>query len=235
MSIKSPRPDPHAASRCTRRGFLGAGLGLPLLAACSSDQESDTSDALKMLGQSFALYTGGGEITRDQAAAVPFASIGVSMGDSAQTLLVLATRSRDTSLWTSAARIAIETQSGRITRTAGLPHNMSQSGTGGSDPLQSGVGRKSGPYQYVIDLPDKNVYGAIVRYEMDLPQPDQIAILGARLKVLHARERGSCSALDWDIENEYWADAKTGFVWRSRQNVHPDMDPLEIVVFRPPA
>jgi len=235
MSIKSRRPDSRIPPGWTRRGFVGAGLCLPLLAGCSSDEHSDESDLAGMLGQTFDAYAHGGAVTRDQASAVPYASIGVSIGDSSQVLLALATRSHNVCLWTSSARIAIETQSGRITRTAGLRHNMSQGVFSGRDPVQEGVGSLRAPCQYLIDLPDRNVYQARIRYDMEVPQPAEIRILGARLSVLHVRERGSSSMLDWEFENEYWADAKTGFVWRSRQTIHPGLDDVEIVTLRRPA
>ena len=235
MSIRSRRPELRAASGWTRRGFVSAGLSLPLLAACSSDQHSDETALMDMLGQSYDSYTHGAAITRDQASAVPFASIGVSVGDSPQVLLALATQLRNARLWTSSAHIALETRSGRITRTAGLPHNMSQNVFSGSDPLQEGFGELRAPYEYLIDLPDRNVYQARVSYEMESRQATEIRILGARLTVIRARERGSCSELGWQFSNEYWSDAKNGFVWRSRQAIHPDLDDVEIVVLRRPA
>ncbi|HEY5048984.1 MAG TPA: YjbF family lipoprotein [Rhizomicrobium sp.] len=241
MSIKSPPPEPDAPIRWTRRGFfgaglgVGAGLGLPLLAGCSSDPYSDTSGILKMAGRSFGAFTGTGEITREQVAVVPYASIGVRVGDSNQVLLALVSKSRGFCLWTSAARIAIETDGGgRITRTAGLPHNMAQSSADGSDPLQAGIAGRGGGCEYYIDLPDRNVWRATVRYRLESPEQRETVILGANLKVQYARERGACSDLLWEFQNEYWRDAATGFMWRSRQAIHPDLDVVEITILRRP-
>jgi hypothetical protein len=234
MSIKFPRPDASRAEAWTRRGFVGAGLSLPFLSACSSDPNSETAAMYKMALQSWDSLNGGDSITRKQAAAVPYSSIGVRVGSSAQVILVLATQSHIACLWASAAHVAIETQSGRITRTAGLPHNMSQSLFSGSDPLQSGA-MAGTTFEYVADVPDLEIYEAPVRYVMESPKPDEIVILGAKLHVLNLREHGSCSVLGWEFDNQYWADGKNGFVWRSIQTVHPSLDPIEIEVFRPPA
>jgi hypothetical protein len=235
MPIKSHRPEPRTVSRWTRRGFVGAGVSLPLLAGCSSDENSASSDVLKMMGQTIDAYTGSDSITRDQAAAVPYASIGVSVGDSGQALLVLAAQFGTTCLWASAAHIAIETQFGRITHTAGLAHNMSQDSFSGGDPLQSGVRSADGAYEFAIDLPDRNIYQASVRYEMGPARAGEIVVLGAKLNVLHVRESGFCSLLDWRFENEYWADATNGFIWQSQQAIHPSLDQVTIVALRPPA
>jgi hypothetical protein len=235
MSTKSPRPERLVRATWSRRAAMTAGLGLPFLAACASEQHSESSDVLTMLRQSLDSHTGNTTVTRDQAAAIPYASIGVTVGSLPQTMLVLAAKSRATCLWTSAAHIAVETQSGRITRTAGLEHNMSQTVFAGRDPLQSWSSSTRRTYTFLMDIPDKDVYGASIGYEMSAPEESHVTILGALLSTFHVREKGSCSVLDWTMENDYWLDSKTGFVWLSRQNIHPDLDPIEIAVLRPPA
>jgi hypothetical protein len=234
MSTRFRRPDSLRSGRWTRRGLLAAGLGLPLLSACSSDPDSESSDAVKMMRQSFDRMIGDDAVTRAQAGAVPYASMGVRVGGSGQVLLALATQNHDTCLWTSSVHFAIETEAGRITRTAGLLHNMSQGPFRGSDPLKSASLSAGGGCDYQIDLPDRNVYQSIIRYTMDAPTPAAITILGAKLSVLHAVEHASCAQLDWQFDNEYWIDSKTGFVWQSRQTIHPDLGAVETAVFRPP-
>jgi len=220
----------------TRRALCCAGLGLPLLAACSSDPDSDTSQMLDILGQSFHTFASGQSITREQAAAIPYASIGVRIGDSSQVLLVLESKTGGTSLWTSASRIAVELQSGRITRTAGLEHNVSQSGPTGVDPLQSHpFAPKAAACTYVTDIPDMNTYQAVIHYEMGVTDRETVTILGTPIDTLHARETGHCPQLDWEFANEYWLDPASGLVWRSLQNIHPELDTVEIVVLRPVA
>lgn len=210
------------------------GLGLPFLAACSSDPNSDSSQLLVMARQSLGVFGDDTSVTRAQAAAIPYASIGVRLGDSRQFLLVLATQMRDQCLWTSAAHIAIETTSGRITRCAGLPHTIAQSLIAGRDPVQSRVAIGNSSCSFAVDLPDRNVYQARLEYREQLPRLDVIEILGTKLKVQRFTEQGTCPVLDWQFENTYWRDGKSGFVWRSVQNIHPDLDALEITVFRPP-
>ncbi len=200
------------------------------------DPDSDTAQMLDILGQSFHAFESGGSITREQAAAIPYASLGVRIGSSSQVLLVLQTKAGNTTLWTSASQIAIELQSGRITRTAGLEHNMSQSGPNGIDPLQSHeFTPHAPPYTYVMDFPDRNTYQALIQYEMGESDSDTLTILGTPLEALHAREKGFCRLLDWEFENEYWLDPASGLVWRSLQNVHPAMDTVEVSILRPPA
>ena len=41
------------------------------------------------------------------------------------------------------------------------------------------------------------------------------------------------SAADTALPSD-WIDPQTGFVWRSRQTIHPRGDTLETEIFRPP-
>lgn len=235
MPTRYHRPRPELATY-TRRALCCAGLGLPFLTACSSDPYSDSAQLLQILGQSFHGFGSGDSITREQAAAIPYASIGVRIGNSSQVLLVLENRTGGTTLWTSASRIAIELQYGRIIRTAGLEHNMSQSGPDGIDPLQSReFASPSTPFTYVMDIPDRNTYQARITYEIGAAARDTLDIFGTPLETLHAREQGSCSLLGWEFENEYWLDPASGLIWRTLQNIHPALDVVEVAILRPPA
>jgi Group 4 capsule polysaccharide lipoprotein gfcB, YjbF len=233
MKTKFPRRE--SLSGVDRRALLGMSLGLPFVAGCSSDPHSDMPQVEDMLGRSLGVLSGGPAVTREQAAAIPYASIGVRIGNSSQILLVLATRERDSCLWTSASHIALETQSGRIVRTGGLPHNMAQTGPKQTDPLETHDAVKGGTCEYVLDLPDRSEFGMVIRYTMQPAVRGEIVVLGAKLSVLHAVEHGACESLDWEFDNEYWLDAANGLVWRASQSVHPDLDPLEVTVLRPPA
>jgi hypothetical protein len=85
-----------------------------------------------------------------------------------------------------------------------------------------------------VDIPDREIFQAPMHYAMDAPSYEPLSVLGAKLNVVHIRERGSCPLLDWHFENEYWLDARSGFSWKSRQMIHPGLDAVEIVVFRRP-
>src|SRR5580698_5344419 len=102
VPAKSPTPDcTNHRIAWSRRAILG-GLGAPLLAGCSSDSNSDANMFGKMAAQSIAVFGAKPSITLDQVASIPYATIGVRLGDGPQTLLVLATRTGDSFFWTSA-------------------------------------------------------------------------------------------------------------------------------------
>ena len=86
---------------------------LLMLAGCSSSGTTDYSEFYKAIRQSAAASFGYGRITKEQAAAIPFASMGFRIDGGSQQLVVLATDSNGEQLWTSKARIVIVTRGGR--------------------------------------------------------------------------------------------------------------------------
>jgi len=236
MGDKTPGTDlPNHALTVSRRIVLASALA-PLLACCSSDSNSDTAGLTRLLGQSLGIFSGASSVTLKDVQDTPFASLGLRVGSHAQTMLVLATQSGRSTVWTSSQHIALEIQSGRILRTAGLVQNLSGTTFSGADPLDAGLQNlhASAPAKRSVDFSDRNAYGIVVDSTVESAGPADVDILGTRIACVHAIERCTCPALGWNFTNEYWASAHNGIVWRSVQSIHPDFDPLEIELFRPP-
>ncbi|HEY4078173.1 MAG TPA: YjbF family lipoprotein, partial [Rhizomicrobium sp.] len=105
-----------------RRIFALAGL--LLLGACNSSGTSGYAQYYQVLRDSVSASFGDGRITKDQAAAIPYASMGYRLNGDNERLVVLATDTNREQLWTSAAHVVIVTRDGRITRTVGLEHDI---------------------------------------------------------------------------------------------------------------
>lgn len=220
----------------SRRNVVLLAVAAPMLACCSSDPDSDSASLARLVGRSLNPFSGGSSVTLDEVASVPFASLGVRIGSGPQTLLVLAAQTEKSTLWTSSARIALEIQSGRVTRTAGLAHNLSGTVVSGADPLESGLHnlRDSVAVQRTLDFADRNAFGTPVDSTVSPAGSAAIDVLGTPIRVVHAIEHCTCATLAWTFTNEYWADQENGLVWRSKQFIHPDLDVLEVELFRPP-
>jgi hypothetical protein len=121
-------------------------------------------------------------------------------------------------------------------RTAGLPHDLSATAASGADPLALGLQtlRDTAQAQRVLDFADRNLLGNVVVSNFSPVGPADIDVLGTPIRTVHALEQCSCATLSWNFTNEYWADVKTGLVWRSMQHIHPDLDVVEVELFRPP-
>ncbi len=203
--------------------LLSLALASLALAACGSTSEKYTGLIWDRLTKDRVT------VTRDQAAAIPFASIGIQGGDSNQVTLVLGGTRNGSAQWLNSI-LTVETHEGRIIQTAGFPNNLSRmilSGTSG--PPLPGV-----KYSLMFDIQDLGVFGAQARCEATDKGLETITILGANIPTHHLVEDCEMDVIRWSFENEFWLDAKTGFVWQSVQNVHPKLPPLSVQVFRPP-
>ncbi len=181
-----------------------------------------------------AIWNGEGQnITLAQAASVPYASMGMRLGDGREAMVVLAGNSIGERTWTSAIHIALTTENGRIVRTAGLEHNLSGYQlvrlTNNADGLKTRL--------WLADFADLGLYSISVLCRDRNAGPETITILG---KAIHTeRINESCASrggnLDWSFHNTYWVDPKNGLAWRTIQNVHPGLDPIETEMLRPPS
>ena len=177
------------------------------------------------------LWNSGEAVSLEEAASVPYASIGVRLGGSSEIMLLLATDSGGRQLWTSSARIAITTDKGRIVRTAGFGYDL-----GGYEPRQTITERGEKIIQWQGDFPDLGLYSVPIACRQRPWGDETIVILG---KDIHAsRVEESCVAeggqLDWSFKNTFWLDPASGLVWRSIQHVHPHLDAIKIEILRPP-
>lgn len=180
-------------------------------------------------------YWSGGrqKVTLAEAASVPYASMGVSVGGSPQTMIVLAGDTGGQRLWTSGAGIAITTKDGRIVSTAGFEHNL------GGREFRGDTGGKGGARmtRWQADFPDLGFYSVPIICENRDAGEETIAILGKDIRTRRIDE--SCASqddrLDWSFKNTYWLDPDNSFVWRSIQHVHPKLGAIETEILRPPA
>lgn len=174
-------------------------------------------------------------ITLEQASAISYATLGIRVGGGPEQIVVLAGNEQSTLLWTSAARIALETWNGRIVRSSGFAFNLSGTMFRGNDPLatigSSGGSANSSRY---VDLPELNVYSVALDCEMTAAGAESTTILGQSIPTIRVNEHCHSAKLDWDFDNVFWVGQSSGFVWKSRQFISPKLPPLDIEVLRPP-
>lgn len=199
------------------------------LAGCGSD--SDFEQLSGVLWQSVSTVTGEGPpVQRVQAAAVPFASLGLRYGSNAEAMLVLATKTGDESEWLAGTQVSVITRDGRIVRTVGLPHNI----TGVVGPIpDTGPDAAPDSHHYLYDFGDRHIYGALVQCTQRDMGAENIEIIGGSHATRHIVETCHAPQLDWDFQNDFWRDAATGYVWKSIQAIHPQDEPITLESLRP--
>jgi hypothetical protein len=167
-------------------------------------------------------------VPRERAAAIPYASLGVRLGRSDESMFVLASRSGDDLLWLGGKRLAVTTRHGRVVRTVGFASNVSGvhlAGTSKQDFSQASV-------DYLYDFAEQSRYGIPVKCTRQNLGPEKIVIIGVAHDTSHITEDCNASGLDWSFQNEFWIDA-AGYVWKSRQVVAPRFDAFSLEVLRP--
>jgi hypothetical protein len=201
-----------------------------LLSGCAGD--SDIAQTTNVIWQS--IRGSGSKITREQAAAVPYATMAIAFGNSSQGLLTLGTATQDELDWYTGQQLFVATRAGRIIRTAGLPYDL-----GGRHVLRAGfapamgMGTGAPPEIVTLDYPDLGIFDAPLTCESRNLGEDNVEILGANIVTRHLVERCEVAVLHWKFNNDFWLDRTTGYVWRSRQYIHPKSPPIVLEVLRP--
>jgi len=213
-------------------------LALVLLTAgCSSGQSGNTnySQFLQIARQSLSASFGKVRVTRAQAAAIPYASMGFMQDGGNENLVVLGTDQGGEQLWTSAAKVVIVTRDGRIARTLGLDHDLSgMTARGGV--LPSPAAALSAPFTStrLQDYPEMDMYGVLVACSARATGRQTIKILGQPITTMRVDESCRARKPDWSFTDSYWVDTDNGRVWRARQHIHPTGGIIETEIFRPP-
>jgi hypothetical protein len=225
---------PKMTLKPSRRAIFLAGAALPLT-GCEMPYGLDFDTVKRSLAVSTGLEAAPG-ITLEQASQIPYASIGYRIGSSQEYILVLASTVSGSLLWTAADHKALVTRAGRVTRSAGFDWNLGDTSFSQPDPVATGLQNMSTNVLLTrtLDLRDINRFGIGVQSAFISKGPTTINNFGAKLNVVEVIENCRCDVIDWSFQNTYWADAGTGFIWRSIQTIHPNLDALTIEVLRPP-
>jgi hypothetical protein len=206
-------------------GVLGLCMG-----GCSDLGSFSNSDSVIMGQLLFHAITGIGSsssVPRTRVAAVPYATLGVRLGSSDESMFVLATRTGSDLVWRGGPQLAITTRNGRIVRTAGFVHNLS----GFQTEVRSGSGEGLGGESYLYDFSDQSRYGIAISCTAHNLGSERITIIEVPIDTTHLAEDCTAPQLGWTFRNEFWQDA-TGFVWKSRQYVVPELDAFTLETLR---
>ncbi|MGH6877933.1 MAG: YjbF family lipoprotein [Rhizomicrobium sp.] len=209
-----------------------AGVLALWLTGCTGAADLSNTDSGRIGLLLFHAITGIGAsdtVPRARVAAVPYASLGVQLGSSDQSLFVLANESGDNLVWLGGSQLAITTRNGRIVRTAGFEHNLTGFQLSSSVPAAKDD-RNSENYLY--DFSDRSRYGVAVRCSRQFLGAERIIIIGVPHDTSHVAEDCTAPELGWSFRNEFWRDA-SGFVWKSEQNVAPGLDRFTLEILRP--
>ncbi|HEY6578823.1 MAG TPA: YjbF family lipoprotein [Rhizomicrobium sp.] len=198
------------------------------VAGCTGAGDLSNTDTGRMGALLFHAIAGIGSsdaVPRARVAAVPYASLGVRLGSSDESLFVLASKSGDNLVWLGGPRLAITTRNGRVVRTAGFEHNLTGFQVASMQAAADGE-------NYLYDFSDRSRYGVAVKCLRQNLGAERIVIVGVPHDTSHLVEDCAAPELDWRFRDEFWRDA-SGFVWKSEQYAAPGLDRFTLEILRP--
>ena len=197
------------------------------LAGCSSDG----SDWPALFSAARSYLGSGDSVSREQAAAIPYATLGVRLDGSREQILILSTDVDGEQLWVSPRHLALVIRRGRIVKTVGLSADLSGYIAPAVEPE---TWDKPHSYEWNGDFADQHSYLASVHCAVGAGVIDPITILGATLQTVRVEEACESAMLNWTFTNTFWVSTTTGLVWRSIQHTAPQGPTIETELLRPP-
>ncbi len=86
-----------------------------------------------------------------------------------------------------------------------------------------------------ISLESPQVRGLNIQVSTKIEKEEIIEILGREYEVVVIKEVVENEIIDWKHENFFWVDRETGFVWKSLQQIAPNVPPISLEVTKAPS
>lgn len=218
-----------------RRPRIFAAAAMLLLGGCSS-QASVWGQYFEFVKQGYRSSFGGGVISIEQAAGIPYATLAYRLDGSSEKLLVLATNTNGTLLWTAASRIVFSTHDGRILRTVGLLNNRGDLRSPAGGTLSPPADALRAPYRSTrqTDFPEAGLYGVVLNCVTQQRGRQLVRILGTAITTTRVEERCESRSPRWTFTDSFWLDTESGFAWQSIQHLGPKGPVVQVKILRPP-
>lgn len=219
-------------------------LSLAALAACSSGGPSPVTGAaieeLRGLWPGKAPAPEGPPrraVTRADITAADVAAIRARLSsDPAPTLMFASAENGGYVTYVSPLRQAITLRgAAQITATRGLGTDLLSARSLGTDPLARAIPPAQWPrgVRRIYEFPAAGARGRIETFDCSFEFGDtrELVILQRRYRGVEVSE--TCVGPAGTFENLHFADAQTGFVWRSLQWVGPEMELIDLQIIEP--
>ena len=174
-------------------------------------------------------------ITRELIDNIPYASIRLKIGKGPAGLLILETKERKKNTWVSADLITIVERHGKIIRTLGLTNNLTSIRPQSFNFIEFVKNEDNSVYKSFISLDNPEVFELALKVKVLNEGLEEIEIIDKKYSLIHFVEEKENRHLRWKSKDHYWVDPVDGFVWKSIQNIAPNIPPILIEVTKKPA
>lgn len=212
-----------------------AGLTALVASGCTSGSGSTYSQYFQIIRLSLGSAFGHNQITRAQAASIPYASMGWRIAGEPEHLIILATDTNGEQLWTSPDHIVLAVRGGRVVRTVGLKDNLESGPTSGGGSI-SPAAALTGPFssERIADFPDSKIFSVRISCRAYASRRETIKILGVQFSTVRIAERCHSAMLNWSFVDAFWVNSTNNAVLRSIQHITPKIGAMELEILRPP-
>ena len=174
-------------------------------------------------------------ITRELIDNIPYASIRLKIGKGPAGLLILENKERKKNTWLSADQVTIVEREGKIIRTLGLTNNLTSIRPHRVNFIDFVKNKDNPIYKSFISLDNPEVFELELNVKVFSKGLEEIEIVGKKYSLIHFTEEKENRYLRWKSKDHYWVDPEDGFVWKSIQNIAPNIPPIVIEVTKKPA
>ena len=171
--------------------------------------------------------------------AIPYASLRMKIGKGSAGLLILESVEKKSYTWVSADNVFIViNKNGRIIETAGLTNNLTESLT---TKLEDAFFKDVTNQDLIvktkrhITLDNPPVNSLPLEVSLKLIGIEEVVILGQKKELQLVEEQIENKYIRWKFTNKFWLDPETGFVWKSIQQIAPNIPPVLYEVTKKPA
>ena len=174
-------------------------------------------------------------ITREVIDNIPYASIRLKIGKGPAGLLILENKERKKNTWLSADQVTIVEREGKIIRTLGLTNNLTSIRPQSVNYFEFIKNKDNPIYKSFISLDNPEVFELELKVKVLNKGLEEIEIVDKKYSLIHFIEEKENRYLRWKSKDHYWVDPEDGFVWKSIQNIAPNIPPIVIEVTKKPA
>jgi len=174
-------------------------------------------------------------ITRELIDNIPYASIRLKIGKGPAGLLILENKERKKNTWLSADQVTIVEREGKIIRTLGLTNNLTSIRPQSVNHVEFVKNKDSPIYKSFISLDNPEVFELELKVKVLNKGLEEIEIVDKKYSLIHFIEEKENRYIRWKSKDHYWVDPVDGFVWKSIQNIAPNIPPIVIEVTKKPA
>lgn len=165
---------------------------------------------------------------------LPYASIAAKIHSNAPSRLILGQGIDDQLFWYSSEKEVLVTEYGRITKTHGLKADLLRLDLRNAPVFKTGLHKIEEPLkiQYKMDLNKKNLQNVKAEAILKREKQEIITLYDIPYQTYKISEKVNVPEINWSYENTYWVHIENGFVWKSKQYLHPKLDPIEYSVLK---